>query len=422
MHGCERAVAQINVWAVRENLTSIRRTVGRSVAICPVIKADGYGHGAALLLPALQAAGLGWVAVATLDEAVAVREAGWTGRLLLFGPWFAGMNASEAAATAEEAVRRAITCTINDNEDIVRLHHAARAAGRRTCVHLKIDTGMGRVGLRPDAAAGAVERLRACDELELEAVYTHFATSEALDTAATRRQLAVLHGCDGIGGVGWRHAANTGAIFRLPDTHLDMVRPGLGVYGYWPDAEQAPPVALRPCLRLVSRVQMVRELPAGHAVGYGQTFVTQRASRLGVVPIGYGDGYPRELSSRGVMTLRADSPQAVHVPVVGRVSMDQTVVDLTDVPNPQAGEPIVVIDDDPAAPNSVTAIARVLGTIPYCITCGLGNRVRRVVVDRSDDVDLTQDERYRLAPHRVSTEGTADEGVGRYVSNARQQR
>jgi alanine racemase len=215
----------------------------------------------------------------------------------------------------------------------------------------------------------------------VEAVYTHFATSDEADLTYANQQLASFR--DAVGGIDvlMRHAANTAAIFRLPESHFDMVRPGVGVYGYWPDPIVPPPVPLRPSLKLVGRLVAVKRVPEGQAVGYGCTFVTQRPSVLGLVPIGYEDGYLRSLSNRAVMTLRAGSDRRAMVPVVGRVSMDQTVVDVTDVADVREGEPMVIIDDDPDAPNSVAALARLMNTIPYEVTCNLGRRVHRVAVD-----------------------------------------
>jgi len=179
------------------------------------------------------------------------------------------------------------------------------------------------------------------------------------------------------------HAANSAAIFRLPASHLDRVRPGLALYGYWAGPMHERPSDLRPAMRVVSRLIAVRRLPAGHGVGYGRTFVTRRPSTIGVVPIGYADGYRRLLGNDAVMTLDAvrDRPRRT-VPVVGRISMDQTTVDLTDAGDVRIGDPIVVIDDDPAATNGVENLAGKLNTIPYEVTCLIGPRVPRVLVPR----------------------------------------
>jgi alanine racemase len=221
-------------------------------------------------------------------------------------------------------------------------------------------------------------------------VYTHLATADEADLDFARRQLdTFLATRDRLAragiAVGAFHVANSAAIFRLPDAHLDRVRPGLAMYGYWCGPAEQRPADLRPCMRVVSNLVAVRKLPAGHGVGYGRTFITPRASVIGLVPIGYADGYRRALSNRAAMTLEAVRGRGqVTVPVVGRVSMDQTTLDLTDAGDVRVGDPVIVIDDAPAAPNSVEALARSLDTIPYEVTCLIGERVARVGVRGGD--------------------------------------
>jgi len=181
--------------------------------------------------------------------------------------------------------------------------------------------------------------------------------------------------------VGAFHAANSAACFRLPEAvrNLDFVRPGICLYGYWDGPAGERPADLTPIMRVTSRIAAVRRLPAGHSVGYGRTFRTQRPSIIGVVPVGYADGYRRLLSNEAKMTLPAVRGEPARiVPVVGRISMDQTTVDLTDAGDVRVGDPVVIIDNDPAVPNSVESIARKLGTITYEVTCLIGRRVRRL--------------------------------------------
>lgn len=382
MQGLDPLIAEINLAAVRHNLALARRAVGPAVRVCPVIKADAYGHGVGLFLPELRRQGVERVAVATLAEAVELRELGWPGDVLVFGRPVLGATEAQTRELAFEAVRHDLSCTAIDRVEVEALAAAAVRLGRVARVHVKIDTGMTRAGLLSEAAVEFVGWASSRPGVRVAAVYTHFATSEDPDTAFMARQLAAFRECIARLAGPMRHAANTGAIFRSAETHFDMVRMGLGLYGYWPDPAAAPPVPLRPCLRLVSRLVSVKSVPAGSAVGYGGTFVAKRPSVLGLVPIGYADGYLRSLSNRAVMTLRADSPRPVRVPVAGRVSMDQTILDLTDVPSPAVGEAVVVIDDVPGAPNSVSSLACLMNTIAYEVTCGLGRRVRRLAVDR----------------------------------------
>jgi len=383
MQGQSPLVAEVNLAAVRHNLALVRQTVGPNVRICPVVKANAYGHGVDLILPAIRAMGMDRLAVATLAEGIELRRLGWTGAVLIFGRPVLGATAEQTQELACEAVRHNLICTVLDREEASALVLAALEFGRNAVIHVKIDTGMSRAGLPLEHAISFVRWAQSQTGLTVEAVYTHFATSEDADTTFMQQQLEVFRGGLDRLNVAIRHTANTGAIFRLPASHFEMVRPGLGIYGYWPEPGERPPAPLRPCLRLVSRLTGVKVVPEGFGVGYGRTYVTQQQSTLGLVPIGYADGYLRSLSNRGVMTLRAESGHPIHVPVVGRVSMDQTIVDLTGVPSPRCGEPVVVIDDDPEAPNSVAALAVRMNTIAYEVTCGLGRRVQRVAVDRA---------------------------------------
>lgn len=369
-------VAEINLAAIRHNLFLVREAVGPGVRICPAVKANAYGHGIATILPTIRASGVEDLAVATLDEALELRELGWTGRALVFGRPVLGATAAEIRMLAREVVRADLTCSIAGEAEAGALADAARETGRRARVQVKIDSGMGRAGLEPAQAIALVHACRRVSGLFVEAVYTHFATADESDLTFANEQLATFTAATAGLDVPMRHAANTAAIFRLPDSHFQLVRPGIGMYGYWPDPTLTAPVALRPSLRLVSRLTAVRRLPTGHAVGYGRAFVASRDTVIGLVPIGYADGYRRSLGNRAVMTVEPRPGRPQIAPVIGRISMDQTVLDLTDVPGVGEGDRVVIIDDAPAAPNSVSALARLMDTIPYEVTCGLGHRVQ----------------------------------------------
>jgi alanine racemase len=373
--------AMISLAAVRHNLKLVREAIGPGVRICTAVKANAYGHGVTVILPALREAGVDIVAVATFAEAIELRELHWRDGILAFGRPVLGSTPRESRELACEAIRHSITCTITTRAEADSLADAAARMGRPAGVHVKLDSGMGRAGLLPADAIALVRSLQAMPGVRVEAVYTHFATSDEADLTFARRQLATFR--EAVAGldVAVRHAANSAAIFRLPESHFDMVRPGVEVYGYWPDPNERPPIPLRPCLRLVGRLVSVKRVAKGSPIGYGCTFVTQRDSVLALVPIGYEDGYLRSLSNRAVMTLRAGTAQRVVAPVVGRVSMDQTILDVTDVPDVREGESVVIIDDDPDAPNSVAALARLMNTIPYEVTCGLGRRIQRVAAE-----------------------------------------
>jgi len=381
--------AEINLQAVRSNLEALRRRVPARTAVCPTVKADAYGHGMRLLVPVLADEGICRLEVANLDEAVALRGLGWSRGISCFAPLLAEASGRVSIERADEAVARDVCLTVMDGVQLRLLAERAALRGKPARVEIKVDTGMGRMGLRPTEAEALIREAARTPGVVIDSVYTHLATADEADLSFARHQVRALLalrdrlGRDGVR-VGAFHVANSAAIFRLAESHLDRVRPGLAMYGYWCGPGEERPADLQPCMRVVSSLVAVRKLPAGHGVGYGRTFVTRRESVIGLVPIGYADGYRRRLGNRAVMTLEAVRRRGrVTVPVVGRISMDQTTVDLTGAGDVRVGDPVVVIDDEPVAPNSVESIARMLDTIPYEITCLIGARVARVGVTRA---------------------------------------
>jgi alanine racemase len=236
------------------------------------------------------------------------------------------------------------------------------------------------MGVMPDEAADLVRRIRQAPQLRMTGIYSHFATADFELLDLVERQLGAFNGLisqlgDLLPAGTLRHIANSAATITLPEAHLDMVRPGLALYGQWPARHMAERIDLRPILRLSSHVSLIKELPAGHCVGYGQSFTTPRPTRLGIVPIGYHDGYVRALSNTAVVTIRGAS-----APVIGRVSMDQMAIDLTEIPAARICDEVTLIDDRPERPNCMAAIAERLGTIPYEVMCLLGRRIERISV------------------------------------------
>ncbi len=256
---------------------------------------------------------------------------------------------------------------------------AAAELGTTARVHVKINTGMGRSGIAPDEAPGLIGAIRRAAAIELTGLYTHFATADEADKSATRQQLArlleVADICDATSLT--LHAANSAALIDLPETHLAMARPGIACYGIAPSDDIHRRLPLRPVLRLQARLMQTRLVPAGSQCGYGLTHTFDRDSRVGLVPVGYGDGYLRSLSNRGAV-MRVGG---VRVGVCGRISMDQVILDLTDAPHVQPGDVVEIISDQPDDPHSMENLARLAGTIPYELTCRLGQRVRRVLVE-----------------------------------------
>jgi alanine racemase len=238
---------------------------------------------------------------------------------------------------------------------------------------------MTRSGVRPEKAFSLIQEIRLDPALRLTGIYTHLATADEKDKTAARAQLdcfrTILDRC-GIGEHIMRHAANSAALIDLPESHLDMVRPGIAIYGYQPSDEMLRRLDLRPSLRLTGHLMQVKDVPKGTRCGYGLTYTFDRHSRIGLVPVGYGDGYLRALSDKASMRIAG-----ADVPVRGRVSMDQTVIDLTDQGDASVGDLVEIISPDPEASNSVENLSWLAGSIPYELVSRLGARVRRFLVD-----------------------------------------
>jgi len=370
--------AEISASAVRANLALLRERLDPATRICAVVKADCYGHGLAMLLSIL-ADGADCLAVATPEEAIVLRRMGYTGPVLVFFSVCAYSGGKPHQDALEALIARNVMLTVVTPGDVEAVSAAAARVGPAARVHVKMDTGMTRSGVLCEHAPALIEQIRRAGPVRLAGLYTHFATADEDDKAATRRQLARF--LDTVESAGGRdgltlHAANSAAVIDLPETHLDMVRPGIAVYGYQPSDEMHTRLPLRPALRLWGRLMQIKDVPAGSKCGYGLTHTFDRPSRVGLVPVGYGDGYLRCLSGRVTMCIGG-----CDVPVCGRIAMDQVTVDLTDLPAARIGDVVEIISPDPAAPHSVENLARLAGTIPYEITCRIGQRVRRVLVE-----------------------------------------
>jgi alanine racemase len=263
----------------------------------------------------------------------------------------------------------------------------ARRLNVRLAVHQKVDTGMGRNGFAPEEIDAVLDAVDRSASLDVEGLYTHLAAADEPDDKFTREQLARFeHLAARIAAQGrsirYLHATNSAGLARYDLPHLTLARPGIALYGYQSNtgSQGEPPLPLAPVLRLTARLALLRDLPAGCAIGYGSTWTTRRPSRIGLLPIGYGDGYNRRFGNLAVMQIRGRD-----VPVVGRISMDLTTLDLTDLPgggrDVRVGDEVTVISERPGDSNSVEGLARLAGTIPYEITCQIGTRVRRELVE-----------------------------------------
>jgi alanine racemase len=380
-----RTWAEISLRALGENFHTVQKHVGAAVTICAVVKADGYGHGAVECARALEHEGARWLGVTNAAEGLALRDAGVSGRILLMTGIWKGEEDSIAA--------RYLTPTIWEPWHIESLERAARKRpddlpSHRLPVHLKIDSGMNRLGTSLEALPHLCERLSASKHLTLEGVSTHFASAEVLDAEDVVRQaqrfeegLAILRS------YGLHpplvHLGNSAALSARPETWKTMVRPGIALYGYslaftrGGETAAVAELPLRPVLCWKTRVLTVKDVAAGEAVGYRGTFVTKTPSRIAVLPVGYADGYPRLLSNRARVIVGGE-----YAPVVGRVSMDLTIVDVSQVRGVAVGDEVVLIgkSDGRSGEKIVDAVelARLCESVPYEILCGLSQRVPRV--------------------------------------------
>jgi len=373
-----RTWAEVSLGALGDNFRTAQSHVGKDVTICAVVKADGYGHGAVECARALESEGAQWLGVTDAAEGLALRGAGVKGRILLMtGIW----KGEEDAVVAEN-----LTPTVWEPWHIESIERAARGQhpSRHVSVHLKLDTGMNRLGVSPEALPRLCEMLSASKHLTLEGVSTHLASAEVLDAEDATRQVKRFEaGLAVLQSYGLRpgliHMGNSAAMTARPDTWKTMVRPGIALYGYSlaftrggkPAAVAS--LALKPVLAWKTRVLTVKDVAAGEAIGYMGTFVTKALSRIAVLPVGYADGYPRLLSNRARVIVRGE-----YAPVVGRVSMDLTIVDVSHIAGIAVGDEVVLIGNSSGKSVDAVELARLCESVPYEILCGLSQRVPRV--------------------------------------------
>lgn len=366
----DRALARIDLAAVERNCAVLKKRLGDSTELCAVVKADGYGHGAAWCARAALAGGASWLAVATAEEAEELRRHGLRERLLVMG-----------ALTAEE-----LELALSIGADVVAWREPfarlvaskAETAGAQARVHVKLDTGMGRLGTLDSAEALSLVELVGRDEhLALAGFMTHFATADEPDSDFFEEQLEqflpVAQEVKRADPSCLAHAANSAAVYRDSRAHFDMVRCGIAIYGLDPFHDDPRARDLEPALALESYVADVKSFEAGRSAGYGRSWKAEHDTRVAVIPIGYGDGYRRGLSNKSSVILRGS-----RYPVVGTISMDNTTVELGAESDVQPGDRAILIGGQNGVRILAEELARELCTINYEVTCGISPRVRRL--------------------------------------------
>lgn len=362
--------AEIDIGAIQHNLRQVRSRVGSGVKIMSVVKANAYGHGIVEISSGLLDAGTDYLGVGILDEGVLLREHGIEAPILVFAPPF-----PEQAAIVLDYELEATICS---RETAEALNASSSSRGRRTAVHVKVDTGMGRLGIDYRESVQFTKFVASLPNLDIRGIYTHFATADERDKGFARTQLnrffevASTLSNSSID-IPLKHCANSAAVLELKDSYFDMVRPGVLLYGYYPSHEINESLPIRRALSWRSRIGFLKTVGGGTPISYGRKYVTDSATTIATVPLGYADGLNRNLTNRGEVIIRGR-----RYPLVGTVCMDQVMVDLGASSNAKIGDDVTLIGIDGDEEITAWDIADKLGTVAYEICCAISDRVPRV--------------------------------------------
>lgn len=376
MRHYDRAWAEVDLHALQYNIERIKDHIDQGTRIIAVIKTDGYGHGASQIARVLEDEEQVWgYAVATAEEAFSLRECQVQKPILILGYTF--------PYSYEQMIRDEIRSTVFTYEAAKELSDTAAAAAKKCKIHLKIDTGMTRIGIHPDdEGVELISQIAGLPGLEIEGIFTHFATADEADRTKAYHQMKLFgEYADRVERrlgirIPMRHCSNSAGIAEMPEANMDAVRAGIILYGLWPSDEvQADgKIQLQPMLSLRSRVVYVRTVPEGQEISYGGTYTTTRDTVVATVCIGYGDGYPRSLSNRGHVLV-----QGQRAPIVGRVCMDQFMIDVTDIDLPvRVGDQVTLIGRDGDACITMEELGALSGRFNYELACDIGKRIPRI--------------------------------------------
>lgn len=363
---------EINLNNIAHNIYQVREKVGSKVKIMAVVKADGYGHGARRVAKTVAKNGAEWLAVATVEEAVELREGGISSPILVFG--------LSPSTQAEEIVKYRLSQTVCERELVEALSDEARRQNQIARVHIKVDTGMGRLGILPDKVVEFAKQVSSLEGIQIEGIFTHFSVADE-DKDFTQLQIRKfkqataslekekIH-------IPLKHTANSAAILDIPSSCFDLVRPGIMLYGLYPSPRTNRSIPLKPAMSFKTQVIYLKKVPAGYSLSYGRTFTTRKKSLIATLPVGYADGYPRHLSNKGEVLVRGK-----RASVVGRVCMDMILVDVTHIPDVKVGDEVVLFGKQENEEVLVDELASKIGTINYEVVCGIGKRVPRVYIN-----------------------------------------
>lgn len=371
-----RGYARVDLDAILSNMKNMKAHVKPGTRMIGVIKTDGYGHGSVPIAKVLQKLDFMYgFAVATAEEAFELRENGISLPILVLGYTFPYSFA--------KMVEWEIRPTVFRLDTVEELATEARRQHKKAMVHIKVDTGMGRIGIMPDEEGFAfVKKLSEMEDIEIEGIFTHFARADEPDKTCARKQLSRFTEFTdrieqelGLKGL-IKDCSNSAGILEMPEANMDVVRAGITLYGLAPSAEvDMGLIELKPALSLFSTVVFVKWLPEGYPVSYGGTYVTKKRTRIATIPLGYGDGYPRSLSNKGYVLIRGK-----RAPIVGRVCMDQFMVDVTEIEGVMEGDKVTLIGRDGTEEISANELGEISGRFNYELMCDLGKRIPRVYI------------------------------------------
>ncbi len=371
----QRVYAEIDMDAILHNVAEMKRHRRGNAKLIPVIKADGYGHGAEGIAQYLEEDDFIYgFCVATAEEAFSLRDAGVQKPILALSHVFPYAN--------EDMINADVRFTIFRRDTIVSVNEAARRVGKKAKVHIKVETGMNRIGIRPDdEGLEFVKAVASCEWIEIEGIYTHFSKADETDKTYTEMQIRTF--LDFVHRINselnleipLKHCCNSAGIIRFPEAHMDLLRAGIILYGIYPSDEVERDVLdIKQALSLHSNIAYIKDVYPGEAIGYGGAYIADRKMKVGTVPVGYGDGYPRELSDKGYVIIRGQK-----APILGRICMDQFMVDVSAIEGVQEDDNVILVGKDGELEISVDDISAQSGRFNYEFVCGLNKRIPRVI-------------------------------------------
>lgn len=380
----QRVWAEVDLDAIWENMVHMKENIAENTKILAVIKTDGYGHGGVPIAKMLEQLDFMFgYAAATYEEAHVLREAGVKKPILILGYTF--------PYCYEELIREEIRPAVYRRDTVEELAAAAAKVGKKAKVHIKVDTGMGRIGITPDEEGLEFVRfLIEHPELEVEGIFTHFAKSDEADKTSANHQLELFQNfIDKIQTelgitIPVKHCSNSAAILEMPQANMDMVRAGITTYGLYPSEEVSKDIVpLRAAMSLYSHIVYCKTIHAGQSVSYGGLFTAQKDTRVATIPVGYGDGYPRSLSGRGYVLIHGK-----RAPILGRVCMDQFMVDISEIPEAMDGDKVTLLGVDGTERITAEELGELSGRFNYEFVCDLGKRIPRVYIQHGEITEV----------------------------------